>query len=189
MSKSNNASAWTEAGYLLFAEQGIDGIHVEKLARIVQRNKSGFYHYFGDLEVYYAELLRLHEQKSAQFLAEISQVKNIDPEYLQIVVKYKVSTMFQVHLLRCKHLPAFYNVAEEIDEKESVIVGELWSDYLGFCDNPELAIRYFIIVRDMFYTRASQQNLTYEFVRDLAIEAREVMRQITESNTTQETEQ
>jgi len=188
MSKSKNASVWTEAGYSLFAEEGIDGIQIERLARILQLNKSGFYHYFGDLEIYHAELLRLHEQKADQFLYDLKHIKTIDPEYFQVVVKYKVPVMFQMQLLRCKNMPALRNIAEVIDQKENVILGDLWNDYLGFCDNPDLAIRYFIVVRDMFYTRASLQNLTYDFLHDLITEAKVVMQQITESNTTQKAE-
>ena len=50
MEKHKNSSVWTEEGYRLFAKEGLDGIQVERLARILSLNKSGFYHYFGDLE-------------------------------------------------------------------------------------------------------------------------------------------
>ena len=180
MDKSKHASAWTEQGYALFAEGGLDGIQVERLARITQLNKSGFYHYFGDLDVYCAELLRLHEQKCDNYLNEISHIKTIDPEYFQVVVAYKVSALFQMQLYRCKNNPAFYNAAEMIDQKEDVILRGLWSDYLGFGDKPDLAMRYFTIVRDMFYARVSLQNLTYEFQRKLATEARMLVHQMAE---------
>jgi AcrR family transcriptional regulator len=52
MEKAKNSSAWTEVGYALFAEEGLDGIQVERLARILKLNKSGFYHYFRDLDGY-----------------------------------------------------------------------------------------------------------------------------------------
>lgn len=187
MEKSNNASAWTELGYSLFAEEGLEGIQVERLARILQLNKSSFYHYFGDREVYCAELLQLHEQKADSFYDEIRHIKTIDPEYFQMVVKYKVTMMFQVQLYHSKNNPAYYNFAEMIDQKEGPILRDLWSDYLGFGDNANLAIRYFIIVRDMAYRRISLQNLTCEFLRKLFTEAKVVVRQIAESNTALET--
>jgi AcrR family transcriptional regulator len=180
LEKSKNVLLWTEKGYSLFAEEGLDGIQVERLARILQHNKSGFYHYFGDMEVYCAELLRLHEQKCDSYLNEISHIKTIDPEYFQIVVAYKVSALFQMQLYRCKNNPAFYNAAEMIDQREDVILRGLWSDYLGFGDNPDLAMRYFALVRDMFYSRVSLQNLTYEFQRKLATEATMLVREIAE---------
>ena len=63
MEKAKNLSVWTEAGYKLFAEEGLEGIQVERLARILQLNKSGFYHYFGDLDGYCEELIKLQKEK------------------------------------------------------------------------------------------------------------------------------
>ena len=155
MFKSKHASVWTEQGYSLFAEDGLDGMQVERPARILQLNKSGFYHYFGDMEVFCAELLRLHEQKADDFYKEIRYIKTIDPEYFQKVVEHKLTMMFQVQLYHTKSKPAYYNLAEMIDEKEGPILQHVWNEYLGFGDNADLAIRYFIIVRDMAYRRIS----------------------------------
>jgi len=180
MDKAKNASAWTEQGYTLFAEEGLDGIHIERLARILQLNKSGFYHYFGDMEVYCAELLRLHEQKADIFYDEIKHIKTIDPEYFQKVVEHKVMIMFQVQLYHTKSKPAYYNLAEMIDEKEGPILQHIWNEYLGFGDNADLAIRYFVIVRDMAYRRMSLQNLTVDFLRKIFTEAKLIMNQTSE---------
>jgi AcrR family transcriptional regulator len=182
MNKANHASVWTEAGYSLFAEDGLDGIQVERLARILQLNKSSFYHYFGDLEVYSTELLRMHERKCDVFYDEIRHIKTIDPEYFQKVVAHKVTMMFQVQLYHTKSKPAYYNLAERIDEKEGPILQHIWNEYLGFGDNADLAIRYFVIVRDMAYRRISLQNLTYEFLRKIFTEAKVVMSQTAEKN-------
>ena len=45
MTKSNTSQKWIEAGYERFAHEGPHGIQVERLARIIGVNKSGFYHY------------------------------------------------------------------------------------------------------------------------------------------------
>ena len=184
MSKANHASVWTEQGYSLFAEEGLDGIQVERLARILQLNKSGFYHYFGDMDVYCSELLRLHEKKVDNYFHEIRRIHTIDPEYFQVVAREKVIMMFHVQLLRCKNKPAFYKVAEMLDQKEGEILSDLWNEYLGFNGNADLTLRYFDIVRDKFYTRVSLQNLTYEFVRDLLTEAKMLVQQMTERDVT-----
>ena len=182
MNKANHASVWTEQGYSLFAEEGLDGIQIERLARILQINKSSFYHYFGDMEVYCAELLRLHEQKADIFYDEIRHIKTIDPEYFQKVVEHKVTMMFQVQLYHTKSKPAYYNLAEMIDEKEGPILQHVWNEYLGFDNNPDLAIRYFVIVRDMAYRRISLQNMTCEFLRKIFTEAKVVLSQTVERN-------
>jgi AcrR family transcriptional regulator len=181
MEKAKNLSVWTEGGYPLFAEEGRDGIQVERLARILQLNKSGFYHYFGDLDGYYEELIKLHKRKADLFLADVAKVKSIDPDYLMVLVQHKVPCMFHLQLIRSKDNPLFYKTAEKIDQQEDTLIGELWSDYLGFHD-PGLAIRYFNIVRDMLYARVSFKNFDYHFLHNLMTEARAAMQQVTENN-------
>lgn len=172
MAKAKNAAIWIEAGYELFAREGLDAIHIERLARILHLNKSGFYHYFGDLEVFLDELLRLHRQKASHYLADIREVKTIDPEYFQIVVRHKVPVMFHMHIFRTKNKPEFTALAQTIDEEEQTIMGERWTAYLGFKGCSEAAIRYFILVRDMINTRMSFQNLDVAFLRAGVTEAK-----------------
>jgi AcrR family transcriptional regulator len=181
MEKSKNSSVWTEAGYEIFAAEGMDGIQVERLARILALNKSGFYHYFGDVDGYYDELIKLHKHKADLYLADVATIKMIDPDYFNVIVKHKLSVIFHLQLIRRRDKPEFYNIAEKIDQHEDTLIGELWSDYLGFHD-PALAMRYFAIVRDMLYARVSLKNLTYPGLRDLMTEAKAVMQQITKKD-------
>jgi AcrR family transcriptional regulator len=181
MDKAQKISVWTEVGYTIFAEEGRDGIQVERLARILQLNKSGFYHYFGDLEIFFEELLKLHSAKADIFFAELQDIKTIDPEYLCLLVKYKISNMFHMQLIRSPQGSSFYNAAKKLDDREDDLLSDLWSDYLGLNERPDLAIRYFDVVRDMFYARLGLQNFNYPFLHNLMTEAKTVMQQITEN--------
>jgi AcrR family transcriptional regulator len=182
MDKARNSDSWLEEGYKLFAEEGLEGIQIERLARILQLNKSGFYHYFGDLDGFYSELITLHQKKAHEFLHELRRIKSIDPDYFQLVVMNKVAVMFQTQLLRNPDNKLFYSVADSIDKKEGVVLIDLWSEYLGIQDNPDLAIRYFAIVRDMCYARMSFKDLSVDFLSGLFTEAKVVMRQIADGN-------
>src|SRR5688572_17997856 len=181
MEKAKNSSIWTEAGYDLFAAEGIEGIQVERLARILNLNKSGFYHYFGDLVGYCEELIELHKRKADLFLADVAKVKSIDPDYLMVLVHHKNPCMFHLQLIRSKNNPLFYKTAEQIDQQEEVLVGELWSEYLGIQDHPTLAMRYFNIVRDMLYARINFRNFDYHTLHKLIGEAKAVMQQMTDA--------
>src|SRR5918995_586678 len=110
--ENNNIFAWAETGYDLFAHDGLEGMQVERLARIVNLNKSGFYHYFGDLDGYLEFLLAMHERKLEIYFDEVKRTKTIDPEYLHLLIKYKVPTLFHMQLLRMRDRPEFYKVAE-----------------------------------------------------------------------------
>jgi AcrR family transcriptional regulator len=177
MEKPKGSLLWVEAGYDVFALEGINGIQVERLARILQRNKSGFYHYFGDMETYSGDLLRLHQRRAKEYLLESRTIKSIDPDYLNIVVKYKVPILFQIQCYRSANA-AFCDIAEKIDQEEDTILRALWADYLGYADKPDLASRFFNIIRDMFYGRATNQNFDYQFLQTIVTEAKSLVQQI-----------
>jgi AcrR family transcriptional regulator len=187
MAKTNNAAVWTEEGYTLFANEGLEGIQIERLARTLNLNKSGFYHYFGNLQGFCNELLKLHEKKAELFLEEIKEIKTIDPEYLEALERHRLEILFHIRLIRSKSTSLFYNVAERIDQQEEQIIREVWTAYIGFQDQPDLAIRYFSIVRDMLYTRLNSDNVTFLFMQGLMTEAKTMMQQIVESKSTLET--
>lgn len=182
MDKAKNASVWTEQGYSLFAGEGLDGIQVERLARILQLNKSGFYHYFGDLEGYCEEIVKLHHDKVDHFLEDVGKVNKVDPDYLLVLVKHATTVMVQVQCTRHKHCQSLYQASEVVDRKLNSAVQELWSDYLDVTNNPDLVIRYFSLVRDMFYTRISFENLNYPFLHNMAAESRQLVAQLISNN-------
>jgi AcrR family transcriptional regulator len=180
MEKHKNSAMWTEVGYGLFAHEGWQHIQVERLARILQLNKSGFYHYFGDLEGFSLELMNMHKARINVFLQEVRQIKNLDPDYLLLLSKHAATVMFHVQLTRHRGHTSFYEVSEKIDQWIDLGVRQLWLDFIGIHSNTGLAMRYYHIVRDMFYTRASFQNLNYTFLHNLIGDAKTVMNKISE---------
>jgi len=178
MEKHKNSAGWTEAGYNLFAREGLDGLQVERLARILQLNKSGFYHYFGDLEGFCMELLELHKKKVDDFVDEVYGIKRLDPDYLHLVISHAQTVMFQVQLIRNTNNHFLYAASEMVDRKVQVAIRELWCDYLNIPSDTDLGIRYYAIVRDMFYTRISFQNLNYTFLHNTVADAKSIMDEI-----------
>jgi AcrR family transcriptional regulator len=177
MEKTTNAEAWLEVGYNLFAEEGVSGIQIERLARILQLNKSGFYHYFGDLEGYYLELVEHHHQKVHYFIHDVNMASKLDPDYLALLICHSSTVMFQVQLTRNKQNP-FYEASEIVDIKVNQAVKRLWSDFLGVDISTDVGMRYYYLVRDKFYTRISFLNLNYEYLHNLVTEAKVVVSQL-----------
>ena len=179
MEKLRNSSVWTEEGYRLFAREGLDGIQVERLARILGLNKSGFYHYFGDLEGYCGELVLLHKKKVGNFLQELGETKKLDPDYLHLLIKYSETVIFQVQLTRSQN-KFFHEASEWVDQKVDVAIRRLWSEFMEVPNDSGGGMRYYAIVRDMFYTRISFQNFNYTFLHNLVKEVKAIMNEITE---------
>jgi len=180
MEKHKNSAGWVEAGYSLFAREGLDGLQVERLARILQLNKSGFYHYFGDLEGFCVELLELHKKRINVFVEEVYGIKKLDPDYLHLVITHTETVMFQVQLIKYPNNKFLYAASEMVDQKVQVAIRELWYDYLDVPSDTDLGMRYYAMVRDMFYTRISFQNLNYTFLHDIVSDARSIIDEFSE---------
>jgi len=180
VNKVNHSSAWTESGYDLFAREGDLGLQVERLARITGLNKSGFYHYFGDIEGFHAALLTLHEKTAAIYMEELKGIKSIEPDYLNLLVKYKTPVMFQMQLTRTKSNPYFQKMVELVNQMQETILSPVWCDYLGVDNNSDLGMRYFNIVRDTFYFRVTFQNFSYLHLQNVLGEARIILNNLSE---------
>jgi len=180
MEKAKTSLLWAAAGYDLFAKEGLEGIQVERLARILQLNKSGFYHYFADLEGFCQELIQLHRRKMDLLFSEVREIKKLDPDYLLLLVKHSSTVLFQVQLTRNKDQHSFYEVSQEIERRANEVITHLWVDYLGSNVNPELIMRYYNFVRDTFYTRVSVRNFNFQFLHNLISEAKVLIDQVNE---------
>ena len=166
---------WVEAGYNLFAHEGPEGLQVERLARILNLNKSGFYHYFGDTESYFKQLKNYHYGKCEHFLKDVANCQNIDPEYLNILIKHKVSVLAQVQMVRNQIHPLLYGAHKELDEKVGQAILRIWAEYTELSNNLDLALTYYTIVRDMFYSRINHENFNYNYLSQLADETRSIV--------------
>jgi len=180
MEKHKNSAGWTEAGYNLFAREGLEGIQVERLARILQLNKSGFYHYFGDLEGFCLELLELHKKNVNIFIEELHGIKKLDPDYLHLVISHAKTAMFQVQLIRSQGNHFLYAASEMVDQKVQVAIRDLWCDYLDVPSDTDLGMRYYAMVQDVFYTRISFPNLNYTFLHDMVTDAKSILDDISD---------
>jgi len=88
--------------------------------------------------------------------------------------------MFQVQLIRNTNNHFLYAASEMVDRKVQSAIRELWCDYLNIPSDTSLGIRYYAIVRDMFYTRISFQNLNYTFLHKLVTDAKSIMDEISD---------
>ena len=175
MKDSKGYNAWIQAGYNLFSLEGHEGIQVERLARITDLNKSGFYHYFGDRDTFFEHLMHHHTLVADQFKKEVDACTSLDPEYLEVVMKYKVPMLINNQLVRNRHVKLFADTFHEIGKKVNQSVIRIWSAYLGISDRPEITERYFEMIQGTFYTRVTPENFEYEFIRTLAEEVKMII--------------
>jgi AcrR family transcriptional regulator len=174
MSKSKAYQAWIEAGYDLFSQEGYDGIQIERLARIVDLNKSGFYHYFGDRETYFKHLMQHHLNNADLQVKDVQSLHNFIPGYIQYMLHFSTPVLVNMQLVRESHHPLFATTFVEVNKKVDPATLPLWADFIGIPENPGLAFRYFEFFRDMFYARLNKDNLNYEFIHATCMEAKDI---------------
>lgn len=180
------STKWIETGYNLLAIAGPGGVHIEKIARILEANKSSFYHFFGTMEIFYDELILHHYERIDMVLNECKNLQSLDPEYLVQMVKHKVIFMVQVQLARQKNDPLFSKASLHINQKIDQSILRLWNKHIGIFDNDVLSLLYLNFVRDTFYSRVTFENFTYGFLHDMAVEAKKIVDEIRQGKISQQ---
>lgn len=169
---------WTKAGYELLATDGLSGIKIERLARILSLNKSGFYYYFGTMEGFLKNVLQYHVRMADGVAAEIARCETIDPDLLLLIIRHRTFFLVESQLLvKSNHAHA----APDMDEAGKIIAKELISLWRRIGDIPEeetVVHAYLNIIRHFFYARIDPDNLNYKFLHSLAAEMNEVLKQI-----------
>ena len=112
-----SSAKWLETAYNLLATNGPEGVRIEAIARILDANKSSFYHFFGTMEIFYDELMLHHLDSIDIALHECQNAGSLDPEYLNCVVDHKVAFMVQVQLSRHKNIPSFSKAHNVVNQK------------------------------------------------------------------------
>ncbi len=170
----NNSPIWINAGYELFAQEGHEGLQVERLARILSLNKSSFYHYFGTRDIYFELLMNHHHQMVDLLIDDIGKIRTFDPGYLQVMVNHQSTVLATMQLVKNRHIKLFDHAYSEVKHRINGAIATLWSEYLGMSDHPELALRYFEMTQALFYTRITCHTLNYDVLHQIASEAKEI---------------
>jgi AcrR family transcriptional regulator len=181
MSRLKNRNQWIESGFELFAQEGHEGIQVERLARILDRNKSGFYHYFGTLDNYIRALMRHLHKQSDIVVAETKAAQDFDPGFLNVMVKNKVAIMATMQLIRNRNVPLFADTFKEVTHKIDRALLPLWAIHIGVNHDPNLALRYFEMIRDMFFARITFDTLHYDYLHNMASEAKTIILELNQN--------
>jgi AcrR family transcriptional regulator len=166
---------WIKAGYDLLGTGGLEGIKIERLARILGLNKSGFYYYFNTMEGFLMHVLEYHVRMAREVAAELQQCNNIDPDVLLVVVRCKTFFLVESQLL---HKNRNVHLHLNVDEAGSIVSDELihlWHRIGESHADPETVMAYVKIIRHFFYARITADEIDYAFLRSLAAETKDVL--------------
>lgn len=167
---------WLHVGYKIFADEGPEGIQVERLARILGVNKSSFYHFFVDKEIFMSELIKLHLEHAQRYVAEIKKLDNFDPEFIDLLVAEKEIILFHRQLNKNADNVVFRKTFIEINAVVDCEILRLWAKEIQLPPDP--AFKLFDLVRDTFYSRISPKNYSATTVRQIVDEVKLFLAQL-----------
>lgn len=113
-----------------------------------------------------------HYDRIHRFASKARTLKTFDPEYLELIVVYKLTSMVQMQLGRNQQNPLLARAFIDLNSTLSSAVAQLWADFINIPDNPKLAIRYYQLVRSTLYANGRSGELSYEILRTLAHDAK-----------------
>ena len=168
--KRGNIQNWMDEGYSIFSAEGPSSIQVERVARKLNKNKSGFYYFFKDRESFIDCLMKAHLGRLNSLTHQIREIQNFEPDYFNLLIKNKETFFFQVQLVKNREIELFNDTLSQFNARIAVAVIPVWSDYLE--SSIEVGDKLWALTRDAVYCRATHENFTYSWLLDLMSEAK-----------------
>ena len=176
--KENKKLEWIEEGYRLVAEHGFKSINIESIARAIGKNKSSFYHYFGDTEIYQSELLDYHLERSETFANQVSRCKNMKPDLVNIFVDHKTDLFFHKWLRINRANPEYKKCFERVFENYENAILEEWANFLGLEQQRLFAQTFLHLIAENFLLQITWETYNYDWLSKYLDEISDVLQQM-----------
>lgn len=173
---------WIKQGYNTFAYEGPSAVKIERLAKSVVKNKSSFYHFFADLEVFTSRLLQYHEQQAKE-MARKEIVAKTEDDLTQIIVDHKLDLLFNRQLRIHRENTTFNNCFQKINKFSLPGLLPLWKVIIGLEENNYLAQAVLMLSIENFFLQITDETLNEEWIKAYFAKIREMVRLFKASNT------
>ena len=153
----DNKEKWIKTGYELFGEIGALALNVEKLSNLVGLNRSSFYHYFGDMEVFESALLWHHVERFKHFGLLMKDYTEFEQLFGEEIMQHKAELAFQRTLLINQSVARYKACSEDSRQYTEAKTYELWTAYNKSERDTKEAKDLFRAIRDFYYIHFGQQ--------------------------------
>lgn len=162
--KGKNKQDWLEKGYQMISENGFTKANVESIARIVNKNKSSFYHYFGDWEGFEEALLAYHLSLAEEFALKINQCENIMPDMVNVFIDHKADIFFHKQLRINRGKPHYKKCFESVHNIFENAILEKWQFFLNLENHSFLAAKILVLLSENFLLKITYESYTYDWL-------------------------
>jgi AcrR family transcriptional regulator len=156
---SDNRDRWITAGYNLFGEIGAESLNVEKLSNIVALNRSSFYHYFGDMELFETTLLTHHIERYRTFGEIIKNYEKFEELFTPEVYNHQDALAFQRQLMINQGISRYKQCSDNARKFTEQKTFELWSVFSKIKKESESEWILFRALRDFYFVNHGQNNV------------------------------
>lgn len=172
---------WIEAGYQTFAFEGPQAIRIEKLAKTVQKNKSSFYHFFADLEVFTERLLDFHLIQAKVMSDKESNAQN-ETELTQIIVEHKLDLLFNRQLRIHRDNSDFQTCFIKTNEISLPGFMPIWKKVIDLNENNHLAQLVLMLSIENFFLQITDETLNSSWIAAYFDKIREMVKLFKRTN-------
>jgi len=155
---------WIEAGYLIFAKEGLTGLKIEVISRQVKKSKSSFYHYFADMEIYLDLLLEYHIEQALRITEELKKDCITTEDILELIIKHKNDIFFhkQLRIYRANNL--FKSCFEKAYNHISDAFLEFWTREVGLSNSKQISKELLDLIEENFYLSITENSFSYSWL-------------------------
>ena len=149
---------WVEKGYSIFAHEGPNGLKVERLAKLVGKNKSSFYHHFADLTIFKTYLLDYHIDQSYILAEKESKCQSMD-ELIVIILDHKIDLLFNRQLRIHRDISDYEKCLEKVSQITVPGFIGIWAEIMGLKENSYLADLVLQLSLENFFLQINEKTL------------------------------
>jgi AcrR family transcriptional regulator len=154
---------WIEAGYQTFAFEGPQALRIEKLAKSVGKNKSSFYHFFSDLEVFTERLLDFHLIQAKVMSDKESNAQN-EAELTQTLLDHKLDLLFNRQLRIHRDNADFQTCFLKTNEISLKGFMPIWKKVIDLQESNHLANMVLMLSIENFFLQITDETLNSSWI-------------------------
>jgi AcrR family transcriptional regulator len=154
---------WIEYGYELFALHGPDGVKIEKLANLVSKSKSSFYHHFADTELFTGILLKRHLTQSEIIAKKEEKCSSVEG-LVNLLVEHKLDLLFNRQLRIHRHVEILRSCFERAHEISMPAFQKVWSKVIELPEDSQLSSLVLHLAIENFYIQLTPENINREWL-------------------------
>lgn len=166
--------SWIESGYRFFAFEGPGGLKIERISKEVGKNKSSFYHLFGNLELYTQRLLAFHFSQAKIIADKESTAKN-EKELINVIMDHRIDLLFNKQLRVHRENRDFENCFNQINQISIPAILPLWKKIIGISENTSLAQMVLTLSLENFYLQITDETLNESWLATYFATIREMI--------------